>query len=143
MIALAGHLAAHHWMVTSFGERQAREWHERGGPGPLTKDKFLEAYFRACHDVDRKVAVRDDWCLAALMVGGELDTTNSERSLNRFKARCVRYQSATIDQLTKPLVWRSVCKIADGLLARDNLSDADCKLILGDDFKALEGGYHT
>lgn len=142
MIALAGHLAAHRWMLTSFGEGQAREWRERGGPGPLTKDEFLQAYFQACTDVNENREVREDWCRAAIMVGGELDTGGSERSLNRFKARCVRYQSETLDQLANPLVWCSVCKLADGLLAKNSLSDAECKLTLGDDFDALDGGYY-
>ena len=112
MMVLAGHLSAHRWMVVSHGERKAREWHENGGPAPFTKDEFLEAYFGACLDVDSSVEVRDDWKLAAMMVGGELDTANNERSLNRFKARCARYQSETLKQLANPLVWRSVCKIA-------------------------------
>src|ERR1700686_4329582 len=130
MMVLTGHLAAHRWMVLVNGERKAREWHENGGPAPFTKVEFLEAYFHACSEVHDAIEVRDDWRLAAIMVGGELDTENNERSLNRFKARCVRYQNDAIKQLANPLVWRSVCKIADGLLARNKLSDSECKLIL-------------
>ena len=33
MMVLAGHLAAHRWMVVEHGEPRAREWHERGGFG--------------------------------------------------------------------------------------------------------------
>ncbi len=142
MMMLAGHLAAHRWMVVTNGERRAREWQENGGPAPFTKDEFLQAYFGACSQVHDGVEVRDDWRLAAMMVGGELDTKYNERSLNRLKARCVRYQGETIKQLENPLVWRSVCKIAERLLSRYRLSDAECKLILAEDFKALESGYH-
>jgi hypothetical protein len=142
MTVMAGHLAVHHWMVKENGERAARDWQARGGPGPLTKPQFLEKYFAACLDVDADVDQRDDWKLAMLMIGGELNTNPDARSLDRFKARCDRYQSEAIKQIRLPLVWNSVCKIASGLISHDRLSETECRLLLGDDFDALKDGYH-
>ena len=141
MMVLAGHLAAHHWMVSENGERVAREWHEIGGPKPLTKDEFLETYFAACIDTKDGISQRDDWKLATMMVGGELDTEYNARSLDRFKARCLRYQNEALKQIRLPLVWRSITKIADALLTRDNLAGSECMELLSKDFDALKGGY--
>jgi hypothetical protein len=142
MILFAGHLAAHRWMVLTNGERRAREWQAAGGPGPLSKPDFLDAYLSGCEVVHANMEVREDWHQAALVVGGELDTTPDQCALNRLQARCARYQAETITQLEQPIVWRAVCKIAHGLLTRHKLSDAECRLTIGDDFAALEGGYH-
>jgi hypothetical protein len=142
MALIAGHLAAHHWMVKENGERAARDWRARGGPGPLTKPEFLDTYFAACRDVDAGVAQRDDWKIATLMIGGELDMRPDARSLDRFKARCARYQNEAIKQIGLPLIWNSICKIAGSLLVQEQLSHTECKLLLGNDFGALQGGYH-
>lgn len=145
MVAMAGHLSAYHWIVSEKGERTAREWHEIGGPAPLTKAEFLETYLAACRDVQSGAyeasTKKDDWKVAALMVGGELDTAYNSRSFDRFKARCHRYQNEALKQIRVPLVWRSICKIADVLLIRDKLTDSECKAALVDDFDLLKAGY--